>query len=347
MAAGREGSWRSGRGRSCWTSSSSRARPSSGTSIGWARPRSSARRCRSATCPTCSATSPRCRSSCGEPGSARRRLARRARGGRPARGSAGRPPTAPGSGPSTWSAATATRPTCSPTRTGRVEAGRLPDQARAVLGDARSSPCTAPTTRSPPRLADVVDAVNAGEDGSRSARDAGRLRPPRARVDGQPSPLDRGAAVRRAGEHADGRHLGPGRSRERPAGASSGCSSVTPSRWRRSTAPAGRSASSSSAGGGSSTTRPTTRSPAARTTRWSTRSSAGYEADQIGRGSLDEPDGRSRLRRAARELARRQPVADDPDGRGHVRCIRARPAASSPLGGRNGRGHPGDPAPIR
>ena len=62
--------WRSGRGRSCSTSSSCRARRSSGTSR-WAGnvPRRSAGRCASATCPTCSVTSPRCRRSCAAPGS--------------------------------------------------------------------------------------------------------------------------------------------------------------------------------------------------------------------------------------------------------------------------------------
>ena len=61
--------WRWGRGTSSWTSSSSRARPSSAT-CSWAStgPPPSAAPCRWATCPTCSATSPRCRSSCARPG---------------------------------------------------------------------------------------------------------------------------------------------------------------------------------------------------------------------------------------------------------------------------------------
>ena len=285
--------------------------------LGCARaPRSSAGRCRSATCPTCSATSPRCPRSCAGPGSAtpssgaaspRRSTATRSRWLAPDGSDRPRP--------STSSAATATRAylfddpgPASPARSPATSAAE-PSRSSAT---GRSSRCTATTTARP-----VADAyADARRRGQRVARpdivvrietladyirafDAADADPDRP----DPSPRPSGHGELRSGARAN-MLMGVTSARidvKQAAGARRArSSSATPSRSPRSTAATGRRACSSSPGGGSSTTPPTTRSAAAPSTPSSPRSwSASPRPSRSARGIVDRRDPAARGRRAA------------------------------------------------
>ena len=98
----------------------------------------------------------------------------------------------------------------------RLEAGRLPDRIAAFYGE-RSLLAMYGTDHAvpSPRLADVVDAVNDRDDGIEVRLETLADYAVRPEPDDRPFPaLDRGAALGRPGQHADGRQLGA----DRPAG---------------------------------------------------------------------------------------------------------------------------------
>ena len=114
----------------------------------------------------------------------------------------------------------------------RLEAGRLPDrQRRRSTASARCSPCTAPTTRSPPLAWPTSSTPSTPRDDGIEVRletladYAARPEP-----DDRPFPtLDRGAALGRPGQHADGRQLRADRPARPPRVAWNASSSATPS----------------------------------------------------------------------------------------------------------------------
>ena len=291
-------------------------------------------RCRSATCRTCSATSPRCRRSCAGPGSAtrssgaasrRRSTATRSRWRRPtARGRAEYLVGGYGNGAYLFDV---------PDRLGRKlaalrrrQAGvlRRPLDPRDVRHGPRG-PLPAPRRSSPTRS-------TRRDDDRRPDRDpeptSARRAPDRSTTGPRP-PAGPASSARRPGEHADERHLGPDRhqGRRRPGGAAPRALRRAAGRAPRRRLARAPARARLAAGRRQLGPRLDLRLLAGRVvTQVLTRFA---EAEQIGRGILDARAGAIAAGVAARQLRPSSTRRRRPDGRGRADRVGRRPAASS------------------
>ena len=246
-------------------------------------PRRSAGRWPSATCPTCSATSPRCPRSCAGRASATRSSGAACRRRSTATRSAGSPRTGPPSAREYLARRLRQRPRpVHDLGPGDRPAARRPlrPQPRADLRrpadprHVRRGPLAARgRLRRPRRRGQRV-----GRPGPRRRRHAGRLHPgdrrgPRRH--GRPRRLARRAALGGPGQRAHGRHEPPLRRQAGRRPRRAPARTVRRAARRRSTGRPGRPACWSSPGAGSSRTRPTTRSAPARSTPSMPRCSSG------------------------------------------------------------------------
>ncbi len=187
----------------------------------------------------------------------------------------------------------ATAPTCSTCRSSwPTSSSAIGLPTRRSTGIARSSPCTARTTPSRRRAWRIwstkstapAATSSSGSKPSRITRPVTMGRRRSTSGIGRPRPGAASCAPERAPTCSWGSRR-PGLTSKPRQRARSVSSSATRSRWPPSTATPGRRGSSSLPGAGSSITRPTTRSAAVRTMKWSARSSPGSPRRSSSRGA--------------------------------------------------------------